>query len=155
MKIYKTDKCDTRTNPTNFTIEDVECDTLKHKLAVQDACSLIATKLIEQSQDHDYTKLGEYLPAFYQALKTGFKGKEFYGLDWWNIHTTKERHHLNNHCPDDVNLIDVIEMLCDCVCAGKARTGTIYPIQISNEILQKAVANTVEMLEREIEVIEK
>ena len=62
-------------------------------------------------------------------------------------------------CPSDVNLIDVIEMLIDCVCAGKARTGVVYPINISSEILQKAVKNTVEVLkenvvvENDIEVI--
>jgi hypothetical protein len=44
-----------------------------------------------------------------------------------------------------VNLIDVLEMICDCVCAGMARSGNVYPVNISSEILQKAVKNTVEM----------
>lgn len=152
IEIYKTDKCDTRTNPVGITEENVESDTLKHKLAVQDACSFIAVKLMTQAEQHDYTKLGEYLPAFTKALKTGFKGKEFKGLDWWEVHCTKERHHLNDNCPEDVNLIDVLEMLCDCVCAGKARTGNVYDIKISNDVLQKAVKNTVELLKNEVQV---
>ena len=61
------------------------------------------------------------------------------------MHCQTERHHLNEHCPDDVNLIDVIEMICDCVCAGMARSGSVYPVTISSEILQKAVENTVNM----------
>ena len=56
-----------------------------------------------------------------------------------------ERHHLNEHCPDDVNLIDVIEMIADCACAGMARSGNVYPINISSETLQKAVENTAQM----------
>ncbi len=89
---------------------------------------------------------------FYRALKSGFKDDEFRKLNWWKIHQTKERHHLNDHCPDDVNLIDVMEMLCDCVCAGKARTGNVYPINISPDILEKAVANTQKLLEENISV---
>lgn len=152
--IRKTDKCDTRTNTRDFTVADVESDTIKHINAVKECGKFLSEFMQSQFADHDHTKLGEYLPSFYEALKTGFKGKEFNGLDWWDVHKNSERHHLNDRCPDDVNLIDVLEMVCDCVCAGKARTGTVYPIAISPEILQKAVANTQKLLESNIIVIE-
>ena len=33
--------------------------------------------------------------------------------EWYPMHCQTERHHLNERCPDDVSLIDVIEMICD------------------------------------------
>lgn len=155
VTIKKTTRCDTRSIEKNFTEEDVKQDTLLHIEAVKKVCSEVAYALIEQSIHHDCTKLNSYLPMFHQALKTGFKGDEFKKLNWWEIHKISERHHLNDHCPSDVNLIDVFEMLVDCVCAGKARTGEVYPINISNETLQKAVENTVELLKENVVVEEE
>lgn len=51
----------------------------------------------------------------------------------------KERRHLNDKVPEDVNLIDVLEMICDRVCAGMARTGAVYDVALSNETLKKSV----------------
>lgn len=51
-------------------------------------------------------------------------------------------------------MFDVIEMLCDCVAAGMARSGNVYDVEISSDVLQKAVKNTVDMLKNEIEVID-
>ena len=61
---------------------------------------------------------------------------------------------MNEHCPEDVNLIDVIEMICDCVCAGMARSGKFREFKLSDEILQKAVSNTVKMCLESV-IIEK
>ena len=75
--------------------------------------------------------------------------------EWAHLHfDVLERHHLNRHCPDDVDLFDVLEMIFDCVSAGMARSGSVYPLKISNEILQKAVANTVNYLVENIEIAE-
>ena len=104
----------------------------------------ISNMIIEQGQNHDWTKI-KYFDSFYKDISSGKVGKEFFKLDWWQIHRT-ERHHLNDRVPEDVNLIDVIEMLCDCVIAGIARTGDVYPIILTNDLLQKAVQNTVDML---------
>lgn len=152
--IKKTNKCDTRTlkKGQELNIKDVEEDTKKHREAVYEACEMFSDKLILQAMRHDYTKCNDFLPMFKRALETGFKDDEFKKLNWWEIHKTTERHHLNDFVPEDVNLIDVIEMLCDCVCAGKARTGKVFPIKITNEILQLAVENTVKYLIDNIEV---
>lgn len=153
--IAKTNKCDTRSIDNIFTEEDVRIDTENHIDAVKKVTQEFARTLVDQVGHHDCTKLGIYLPEFTNALKTGFKGDDFKKLNWWEVHKISERHHLNDHCPSDVNLIDVLEMLVDCVCAGKARTGEVYPINISNEILQKAIANTVEMLKENVVVEEE
>ena len=39
---------------------------------------------------------------FKRALETGFKDDEFKKLNWWEIHKTTERHHLNDFVPEDV-----------------------------------------------------
>jgi len=43
-------------------------------------------------------------------------------------------------------------MIVDCVCAGKARSGEVRPIEINDEILKKAVANTVKLIDENTEV---
>ena len=157
-KIYiiETKKCDTRSNGgLLFTMDDLEKETEYHIQAVCSCCNFLSNKLITQAINHDNTKLGDNLPAFYEALKTGASGKDFKNLAWWKLHITKERHHLNDKCPDDVNLLDVLEMIADCVCAGMARTGSVYDIKISNDILQKAVSNTQKLLTDNIKVVKK
>ena len=68
------------------------------------------------------------------------------------MHT--ERHHLLKNVPDDVDLLDVLEQICDCVSAGMARSGKVFDVEIPSEILEKAVKNTVKMLIDRIEVEE-
>ena len=156
IQIQETKKADTRAldleKGERLKQSDVKCDTELHIEAVKLCGDFLCDKIKEQFKAHDHTKLGEYLPAFTKALSTGFKGKEFKGLDWWEIHLT-ERHHLNDKVPEDVNLIDVLEMICDCVSAGMARTGTVYDVTLSNETLKKAFKNTVKLIKDNIEVV--
>lgn len=156
IKIQETKKCDTRAlKPGDkLTEKDVKRDTELHIEAVELCGNFLCDKIKEQFKEHDHTKLGEYLPAFTEALSSGFKGKEFKEQDWWKIHLT-ERHHLNDKVPEDVNLIDVLEMICDCVSAGMARTGKVYDVTLSDETLKKAFNNTVEMIKNNIEVVKE
>lgn len=151
--IKETKKCDTRTlkKGDSFSEADVKKETEFHIEAVEKCGDFVCDKIKEQFKEHDHTKLGKYLPAFTKALSTGFVGKEFKGLDWWNIHLT-ERHHLNDKVPEDVNLIDVLEMICDCVSAGMARTGEVYDVTLPDKVLKQAFNNTVEMIKKEIKV---
>ncbi|WP_107571899.1 hypothetical protein [Clostridioides difficile] len=57
-----------------------------------------------------------------------------------------------SRCPEDVNLIDILEMITDCVCAGMARSGDVRPIEIDDDILNKALVNTTEMIKNMITV---
>ena len=43
-------------------------------------------------------------------------------------------------------------MICDCVCAGMARSGHVRDLEINKEILERAVSNTVKMLEDIVEL---
>ena len=144
IKIQETKKCDTRAlKPGDkLTEKDVERDTELHIEAVEKCGNFLCDKIKEQFKEHDHTKLGDHLSDFTEALSTGFKNKNFKQQDWWQVHLT-ERHHLNDRVPEDVNLIDVLEMICDCVSAGMARTGN------------KAFNNTVEMIKSNIEVVKE
>jgi hypothetical protein len=94
---------------------------------------------------------------FYELMKSTIEdGADFMDGEWARLHyDVLERHHLSRHCPSDVTLFDVLEMLFDCVSAGMTRSGSVYPIEISNEILQKAVSNTVDYLVKHIEVADR
>ena len=59
------------------------------------------------------------------------------------------------HCPDDANLIDVLEMIVDCTLAGLTRSGTVRPVEIDSEILKKAVDNTVQLIKNMVEVVDQ
>ena len=80
-------------------------------------------------------------------------GTNFVEDEWYQLHINEERHHLLSRCPEGVNLIDVIEMIVDCTCAGLARSGEVRGLEINSEILEKAVQNTVKLILREIELV--
>lgn len=151
--ILETKHCDTRALKEGEKLkrDEVEYDTKAHIDAVVKCGKFMADKINEQFAKHDHTKLGEHLDDFVDALSSRLKDKEFKELPWWKTHLT-ERHHLNDKAPEDVNLIDVLEMICDCVSAGMARTGSVYPIEIDADILKKAVSNTEKMLKDNIKV---
>lgn len=129
---------------------------VNHREDVRRMMSAIAEKIVEAGRDHDHTKTDcEAGSLFYREFCNTLEGQiNFEEGKWYKMHCETERHHLNRRCPYDVNLIDVIEMICDCVCAGMARTGSVYPIEISSEILQRAVSNTVEMCVNAVEMEE-
>ena len=54
--------------------------------------------------------------------------------------------------PQDVNLIDVLDMIADCVMAGMARSGSVYPLEIPLDVLRRAFDNTVDLLKVHVEV---
>lgn len=155
IQIDSTKNCDTRALKPGQELDKelVKKDTLAHITAVQMCGDFMCEKIQEQFALHDNTKLGKNLDAFKAALESRTVGAEFKKQDWWKLHLT-ERHHLNDSCPDDVNLVDVLELICDCVSAGLARTGTVYDIELPADILEKAVKNTVELLIENIEVKE-
>ena len=127
-----------------------------HIQDVENMMSEIADDIRLTGANHDNTKVTDpYRSLFYRELCATIEGKmNFEQGEWYPMHCRTERHHLTKYCPEDVNLIDVIEMICDCVCAGMARSGDVYPIKIPNEILQQAVENTVQMCMDAVEVIQ-
>ena len=104
---------------------------------------------------HDYDKL-EDLAGFHRDFISS-KDKPFIEGEWYKNHLKVNRHHLNtpDGVPDDVNLIDVLEHIADCAVAGMARSGEVYPIELDDELLQKAVGNTLKLILSRIEVKEE
>lgn len=151
--IQKTTRCDTRTLPpgTKVTIEDARTDTLYHIIAVAACGKAIRDRMEKQFDSHDHTKV-ETMEQFTEGLNKGFNSPEFKA--WCEMHYNSERHHLKKHVPEDVDLIDVLEMVCDCVCAGMARSGKVFDLDIPSEVLLKAVKNTADALIASIRVID-
>jgi hypothetical protein len=46
----------------------------------------------------------------------------------------------------------VLDMIADCVMAGMARTGEVYPLTLDPNVLQRAFDNTVTLLQRQVVV---
>lgn len=147
--IHKTPNADTRSIKV-LDKNAVLADTLTHRRDVKNVLDRVANTIIFRGLVHDKTKT-EHFDEFFDAIASGKTGDDFKKLDWWKLHLT-ERHHLNDSVPKDVNLIDVIEMVVDGVCAGKARTGEVFPITLSNELLQTALQNTVKLIMKNTEV---
>lgn len=156
--VYKNILGDTRTADHMPTKEEFNHSNWLHKNDVVSLACEFAKELRHRCSKHDWSKVQEpYASMFYNLMKATIEeGADFESGEWAYLHyAVLERHHLNEHCPDDVDLFDVLEMIFDGISAGMARSGSVYPLKISNEILQKAVANTVNYLIENIEIAEE
>ena len=109
--------------------------------------SALSLMLSGNGVKHDWTKK-KYEKMFYNNfLATMNFGTDFVSGEWYQLHVNTERHHLLSRCPEDVNLLDVIEMIVDCICAGKTRSGEVRDLEISTDILEKALKNTVKLVD--------
>ena len=136
---------DTRSADHKVTPEELRKSTMMHIDDVRRVIGYLATQVDLRGSSHDWTKLqffDEFYAQFSKAQETGDWGKGWYD----EIHVVQERHHPESRCPDDVNLIDLLEQIADCVCAGMARTGKFEPRPIDPAILEKAYMNTQKML---------
>ena len=158
IEIKKHTEGDSRVAKELPTFPDFMTANYDHKEDVMNLAQFFASELIKRSKNHDWTKIKEpYRSMFYRDLCGTIEGRmDFFDGKWSKLHYEElERHHLKRHCPDDVNLIDVVEMVCDCVAAGMARSGEIYDIDISPDVLTKAVENTAKLLAKECKVVEQ
>lgn len=147
IEISKSETADTRTcDFTKVSKDMLRRSSMMHIDDVCKALTLFCTWLAVAGNRHDSDKLTE-LDKFHADFSTGFKVTE-----WWENHRKFTRHHLGNSdgVPDDVNLIDVLEMIADCVMAGMARSGSVYPFDISPDLLKLAFDNTCELLKRQV-----
>lgn len=156
IKIKRNTNGDTRVATKIPTIREFCEANRDHRKDVEEAMLRIANRINATGEKHDWTKnTAPYETMFYRDLCNTISGNmNFEDGEWAKAHYTLERHHLNRRVPDDVNLIDVLEMIADCVCAGMARSGSVRPIEIDSDVLQKAVKNTADMIESWIEVEE-
>ena len=147
VTIHKNQNGDTRTAPKCVTFEQFQEANDSHIADVRAVMDELGSALCENGKEHDWTKK-KYEKMFYNNfLSTMNYGSDFISGEWYQLHVNTERHHLLSRCPDDVNLLDVIEMVVDCVCAGKTRSGEVRDLEISTDILEKALKNTVKLVD--------
>lgn len=151
IKIHKSKTADTRS--CDFTKVDRAIlleSTIQHIADVKHGLEFFEEMLYMASKRHDIDKITD-LDTFHKEFITGFKT-----TIWYDNHRKINRHHLlaEDGIPEDVNLIDVLEMVVDCVMAGMGRSGTVYPIELKPEVLEKALANTVNLLKENVEVVD-
>lgn len=152
ITIRRTRNADSRTADEKLNKETLKEDTVEHIRNVEDGMSFLAEELEIRGCDHDYTKL-QYFDEFAENVLKGHTNEEFINANWYQTHIFEERHHLNANCPLDVNLIDVLEMIVDCVMAGKGRSGHVTPQYLKLQdpaILERAYWNTVRMMDRAV-----
>lgn len=147
VEIYKNPNGDTRTAPKDISFEQFKEANTSHISDIRLVMSVLSVMLCKNGVEHDHTKK-EHEEMFYRDFLSAMnEGTDFTSGEWYKLHVNTERHHLLSRCPEDVNLLDVIEMIVDCVCAGKTRSGEIREIEITPEILQKATENTVKLID--------
>lgn len=149
IKVKPSPTADTRTcdfaNVTKGTLLE---SSKQHIADVQLALAFFRGQLAAAADLHDLDKIGD-IEGFHRDFVTGFKQTE-----WWDRHRQLNRHHLNvaDGVRDDVNLIDVLDFIADCVMAGMARIGSVYPLQLPPELLERAFQNTVSLLKANVTV---
>ena len=149
IEIRKSKTADSRTcDYSNVTKEDLAASSLQHIHDVELGIQFFIEKLEDAMIRHDFDKLSG-ISHFYNDFITGFEK-----TGWWENHKKINRHHLGTDgvVPDDVNLVDVLEMIVDCVMAGLGRSGSVYPLEIDPEVLMRAFKNTAKLLEDNVVV---
>jgi hypothetical protein len=147
--IKKSPTADTRTcDFSKVSKETLLASSHLHINDVRHGMELFAAKIIDSMYEHDRDKISD-IDGFHRDFVTGFEQ-----TTWWDNHRKVNRHHLieADGVPADVNLIDVLDMIADCVMAGMARSGSVYPLNIKPEVLQAAFENTVALLKANVTV---
>ncbi len=147
IEIRKSPTADTRTcDFANVTRETLLASSHQHIGDVRKGLNFFMQKLAEAGVDHDTDKITD-IDGFHADFVTGFKQ-----TGWWDRHRALNRHHLlqTDGIPADVNLIDVLDFIADCVMAGMARSGSVYPLHLPPELLERAFQNTVQLLKDQI-----
>ena len=122
-------------------------DTNQHRQDVGNVLGELSLYLFERGVAHDWSKLA-FFEQFSQDTLERQDTPDFKSRPWYKIHTTKERHHINANVPEDVDLIDLLEMIVDCVVAGKTRSGEVNNdfLILKDNILEDAYWNTVKKI---------
>lgn len=151
ITIKKSPTADTRTcDFAKVSGDTLLSSSIYHIEDVRQGIELFRQKLAHAARVHDQDKLSD-IDGFHRDFVTGFKEHS-----WWDRHKKLNRHHLlePDGVPEDVNLIDVLDMIADCVMAGMARSGDVYPLKISDDVLKRAFENTVSLLKSQVKVSE-
>lgn len=150
IEIRKSETADTRScDFANVSKQTLLNSSVQHIGDVRRALAFFGGMIAEAATRHDEDKLTD-IDGFHADFVTGFAQ-----TGWWDKHRRLNRHHLlqEDGIPADVNLIDVLDMVADCVMAGMARTGSVYALNLSPEVLMRAFQNTVAHLQANVVVV--
>lgn len=145
--ISKSETADTRTcDFKNVDKQTLLNSSVQHIGDVRRALAFFASMIDEAATRHDTDKLTD-IDGFHADFVTGFTQ-----TSWWDRHRQLNRHHLfqDDGIPNDVDLIDVLDLIADCVMAGMARSGSVYDLKLSPELLERAFQNTVTLLKEQV-----
>lgn len=151
IQIEKSMTADSRTcDYSKVSKETLLASSVQHIEDVRKALHFFIEKIKEAGRNHDPDKITD-IDGFHADFATGFKEQS-----WWDRHRKLNRHHLTHPdgIPADVNLIDVLDFIADCVMAGMGRSGSVYPLKLPPELLESAFQNTVELLKKQVVVKE-
>ena len=152
IRIKKSETADTRScDSANVTKEQLRSSSVQHMTDVWHGMTFFRAMLKLAAIGHDEDKITD-LDGFYRDFIEGSDG--FTDKEWYQKHIKLNRHHLMQEggVPLNVNLTDVLDMIVDCVMAGMARTGEVYPLALPPELLQEAFDNTVKLLKENVVV---
>lgn len=150
IEIRSSKTADTRTcDVTTVSKAQLYASSVQHIDDVRRALRFFVDRMEEAAERHDYDKLTD-IAGFHADFVTKFER-----TGWWDRHRQLNRHHLlqDDGVPSDVNLIDVLDMIADCVMAGMGRSGSVYPLDIKPGVLMAAFQNTVALLQTRVAVM--
>ncbi|HEU4641269.1 MAG TPA: hypothetical protein VFS44_02360 [Gemmatimonadaceae bacterium] len=149
IRVKPSPTADTRTcDYTQVSKQTLYRSSVQHIVDVRAALKFFVEEIEAAMVNHDRDKLTD-IDGFHADFLTGFQQTA-----WWDRHRKLNRHHLNmaDGVPDNVNLIDVLDFIADCVMAGMARSGSVYPLHLTPELLERAFENTVALLKARVVV---
>ena len=147
VEIDKSPNADSRTaDKGKVSFEDFSKATDMHREDVKNVIYELARRLREIGDKHDWTKKeqeDEYYDSYVTAKKNG---TDFHKSDWYRNHVKEERHHIKYHVAPDINLLDILEVICDHCCDELVEKGKVGKMDIDEDVLMKAFNNTVEFV---------
>jgi len=149
IRIKPSPTADTRTcDWANVSREQLLESSKQHISDIGEGLAFLCILIGKAAHQHDHDKISD-IDGFLRDFHTGFKE-----TTWWDNHRQVNRHHLDkpDGVPNDVNLIDVLDHIVDCVMAGMARSGSVYDLKLPDDVLQRAFQNTVELLKSQVAV---
>lgn len=150
IEINPSPTADTRTcDVTKVSKQQLLMSSVQHIADVGKGLAYFGGLLAERASIHDFDKLTD-IDQFYADFQTKFDQ-----TSWWDAHRRMHRHHLakSDGVPLDVNLIDILEYITDCVMAGMARSGIVYALEMPDNVLRRAFENTVGLLQSNVVVV--
>lgn len=152
VTIYKNQNGDTRSARKDVTFKEFQESNDMHIQDVKKVMEELSLDILVRGINHDFTKKTEEALFYKNFTSTMSSDSDFTKDKWYQMHIQKERHHLLSNCPKDVNLLDVLEMIVDCVCAGLSRSGEVRDVEIDDEILNRALINTTNLIKNMVEL---